>query len=58
MLLEELAGKNANLRQAVHPLMDFYVDVNILNLVEESIMLDDALWENRERHLHIFIPVK
>jgi hypothetical protein len=43
VLLEELAGKNANLRQAVHLLMDFYVDVNISNLVEESIMLDDAL---------------
>jgi hypothetical protein len=60
MLLKEFVckSKNTSLRQAVHPLTDFHKDKTIYSLVEESIMLNDVLWEEGERHLHIFIPVK
>ena len=43
MLLDELVGKNSGLRQAVHPLTDFHVDITIYHLVEESIMFIDVL---------------
>ncbi len=53
-LLEEFVCKNASLWQAVHTLMDFHVDITIYSIVKESIMFDDVLWEEGERHLHIF----
>ncbi len=44
--------------QAVHPLTDFHVDITIYSLVEESILLDDVLWKEGERHFYVFILVE
>ncbi len=38
--------------------MDFHVDITIYSHVKESIMLNDVLWEEGERHLHTFIAVE
>jgi hypothetical protein len=57
-LLEKLVDQDASLWETIHPLANLYVDVTIKCFVNEAVVLDDVLWEKRERHFHIFISVK
>jgi hypothetical protein len=58
VVLEKLVGQDASLWETIHPLANLHVDVIGKCFVKEAIVVDDVLWEERERHLHIFISVK
>jgi hypothetical protein len=57
-LLEKLVGQDASLWETIHPLANLHVDVTIQYFVKEAVVVNDVLWEKRERHFHIFISVK
>ncbi len=57
-LLEKLVGQDASLWETIHPLVNLHVDVTIKSFVKEAVVVDDVLWEKRERHFHVFISVK
>ncbi len=57
-LFEKLVGQDASLWETIHPFANLPVDVTIKCFVKEAIVVDDVLWEKRERHFHIFISVK
>ncbi len=56
VLLEKLVGRDASLWGT--PLANLHVDVTIKCFVKEAIVVNDILWEKRERHFHVFISVK
>ncbi len=58
VLLEKLVGQDASLWETIHPLANLHVDVTVKYFVKEAIMVNDGLWEKRERHFHRFISVK
>jgi hypothetical protein len=57
-LLEKLVGQDASLWETMHPLASLHVDVTVQCFVKEAVVVDGVLCEKRERHFHIFIPVK
>jgi hypothetical protein len=57
-LLEKLVSQDASLWETIHPLANLHVDVTIKCFVKEAVVINDVLWEKRERHVHIFISVK
>ncbi len=57
-LLEKLVGQDASLWETIHPLANLHVDVTIKCFVKEAVVVDDILWEKRERHFHVFISVE
>jgi hypothetical protein len=57
-LLEKLVGQDASLWETIHSLANLHVDVTIKCFVKVAVVVDDVLWEKRERHFHVFISVK
>ncbi len=58
VLLEKLVGQDASLWETIHPYANLHVDVTIKCFVKEAAVVNDILWEKRERHFHVFISVK
>ncbi len=44
--------------ETIHPLANLHVDVTIKCFANEAVVVNDVLWEKRERHFHVFISVK
>ncbi len=57
-LLDKLVGQDASLWETIHPLANLHVDVTTMCFVKEAKVVNDVLWEKRERHFHTFISVK
>ncbi len=57
-LFEKHIDQDASLWETIHPLANLHVDVTIKCFVKEAVVVDDVLWEKRERNFHVFISVK